>query len=153
MRQKAKIFISYFAILLIAAQVIINLLFFFAYNFYVKYGFYLNTFFGTNIMFSVFLIALTHTLKFCSISRVSAYTEFAYGLFYLVIKDDGVYNVLFQVVTGVAALLWTFRVYIRKYPLCRLSMMATFIWGVVFGATICLGGGKTHRPSHRAICG
>lgn len=133
MRPKAKVFISYFPILLIAVQVAINLLYFLAPNFYQNNGFYLNTFFGTNIFFSVFLVFFTFVLKFCAISRAASLAELSYGIFYLVIQDDGLYNVLFQVIAGLLALGWTFKTYITRYPLCKLSLLATFLWGVVFG--------------------
>lgn len=133
MRPKVKIFISYFPVLLIIMQVMVNSLYFLAPSFYQRAGFYLNTFFGTNILFAVFLVSFTFALKFCAISRAASLAELSYGVFYLFIHNDGLYNVLFQIVAGLLALGWTFKAYITRYPLCRLSLLATFLWGVVFG--------------------
>jgi hypothetical protein len=89
-------------------------------------AFYLNTFFGTNVYFAVFLLAFTLRMKFCFVSRAAAIAELLFALFYMITKKDDIYNILFQLTVGSIAIAWTFRIYIKKFPLCKLSLMATF---------------------------
>jgi len=127
MKSKVNIFLSYFPVLLVTMQVICNLLsFVVSKNTYNQWGFYLNTLFGTNVLFAVFLLFFTFRLKFCSVSRAAAIAEVLFGINYLIVKEDNLYNILFQVIVGSVALVWTFRYYIRKFPLCKMSLMVTF---------------------------
>ncbi len=130
MKKKAKLFIIYFPVILVAGQVLVNLISFVLPSFYQATGFYLNTFLGTNVLYSVFLLDFTFMFQFCAVSRWAAIAEVLFGLNYLVVQQDNLYNILFQVVVGVIAMLLTFRHYVKKFPLCRLSLLMGFISSV-----------------------
>lgn len=130
MWKKLRLFIVYFPVLLIAGQVLVNLLYFVAFDWYIAAGFYLNTFFGTNVFFAFFLVVFTYNFKFCAVSRYAALGQLAFAVNYMIVKEDNLYNIMFQVIIGSLAILLTFRHYIKKFPLCRLSLLLTFIGSV-----------------------
>jgi hypothetical protein len=130
MRKYAKIFVVYFPVLLIAAQVGVNLLSFIAPDWYYAAGFYLNTMFGTNVLFAVFLMAFTLMFKFCAVSRWCAFAELCFAVNWMVVKEDGLYNIMFQVIVGILALAATFWHYVKKFPTCDVSVGAHFIVNV-----------------------
>lgn len=122
-----KKFLIYFPVILVSLQVIINLYALIDRASYNSLGFYLNTFIGTNVFFSVFLVAFTFSFNFCSVSRWSAIGEMLFALNYLIVKEDNLYNILFQVIVGVIALILTFRHFIKKFPLCKVSLLNKFL--------------------------
>lgn len=127
MRRKAKLFIIYFPVLMVSSQVAVNLLYFIWYDGYISAAFYLNHFFGVNMMFGIFMVAFVHWFKFCTISRFSAWAELLFGVNFLVVQQDNLYNILFQVIVGSVAIAATLVYYARKYPLCSLSLLMSFI--------------------------
>lgn len=130
MRKKIKIFIVYFPVILVSCQVLVNLLSFVWYDGYVAAGFYLNNFFGTNMLFAAFLLGFTYWFKFCAVSRATAWAELLFGIFFMIVQEDNLYNILFQVIVGVAALILTFRYFIHKFPLCSLALVWRFFGSV-----------------------
>lgn len=131
MKKNVKLFVIYFPVMLVGFQVAVNLLSFIAPSFYLEAGFYLNTFFGTNVLFSLFLVAFTFWFKFCSVSRWAAVAEVLFSVNYLIVREDNLYNVMFQVVIGSIALIATFWHYIKKFPLCRMSLVAGLFSSVI----------------------
>ncbi len=131
MKKKIRIFITYFPVILVGLQVIVNLMSFVFPAAYNVAGFYLNTMFGTNVLFAVFLTMFTFSFPFCYVSRYAAIAELAFGVNYLIVKQDNMYNIMFQVIVGILAILLTFRHYIKKFPLCRLSLLITFFGSVI----------------------
>lgn len=129
--RKAKLFVIYFPVVLVALQVAANLLYFVQPDWYMKLGFYLNTFLGTNVLFSVFILIFTFMFRFCAVSRWAAVAECMFAFFYLVIQRDDVYNIIFQVGVGTLALIATFWHYIRKFPGCNFSAGISFISDVI----------------------
>jgi hypothetical protein len=129
--RKLKVFIIYFPVLLVSLQVIANMLALISWDIYNSIGFYLNTFLGTNMLFAFFLVAFTYMFKFCTISRVAAWTEVAFGVNYLIVQQDNLYNILFQIISGSLAVFFTFRHYIKKFPFCRLSLLTKFLLSIV----------------------
>lgn len=127
MRKKLKVFIAYFPVILITGQVITNLLYFIAPEYYSQYGFYLGLIFGTNLLFALFLIGFTFWFRFCSVSRYAAIGQLAFAINYLIVKEDNLYNIMFQIIVGILALLLTFRFFTKKFPLCSLSLFTSFI--------------------------
>ncbi len=126
-----KKFLIYFPVILVALQVIVNLYALIDRASYNAVGFYLNTFIGTNVFFGVFfgvfLVAFTFSFNFCAVSRWCAIGECLFALNYLIVQQDNLYNILFQVIVGVIALTITFRHFIRKFPLCKISLVHKFI--------------------------
>lgn len=129
--RKVKLFIVYFPILLVTGQVLINLFSFVDNRSYIAAGFYLNTFFGTNVFFSLFLLAFTFSFKFCAVSRAAAVAEFLFAANYMIVQVDNLYNISFQVIVGLVAIGFTFFNYLRKFPLCRMSLLMGFLGSVI----------------------
>jgi hypothetical protein len=124
MRRLAKIFMAYFPVILIGFQIIINLMALAIPKVYYSIGFYLSLFFGTNLLFALFLVVFCHMMRFCFISRWAAYAQLLFAANYLVIQQDNLYNIMFQIIVGVVALIITFWHYVNKFPLCRVSVWA-----------------------------
>lgn len=129
--RKAKLFVIYFPVILVVAQVIVNLLYFIDKPLYLQSGFYLNTFFGTNVLFAIFLVTYTQLWKFCAVSRWAAVGELFFAVNYMVVQKDNTYNIMFQIIVGLLVIGLTFRHYIKKFPLCRLSLFTGFIASVI----------------------
>jgi len=115
--------IAYFIIALVFCQVIMGIFALVNRTAYDRAGFYLDSFFGTNVLVSALFIALSYQLRFCKISRVAAWTELAFAINWVIIKEDNLYNILFQVIGGTAALIATYLHFINKFPLCKLSLI------------------------------
>lgn len=127
MKKQIKIFLAYFPVILIAGQVVTNLMYFILPEYYYAWAFYLNMMFGTNLLFALFLVGFTNWFRFCYVSRYAAYAQFLFALFYIIIQEDNIYNILFQIIVGCAAMVFTFRFFIVKFPLCKLSLLVSFV--------------------------
>lgn len=130
MRRKLKVFVIYFPVMLVSAQVLVNLFSFIDYGAYVKFGFVLNTLFGVNLFFALFLLAFTYWFKFCAVSRYAAWAEILFAANYLIVQEDSLYNVLFQVIVGTAAIALTFRYFIVRFPLCKVALLWSFLTSI-----------------------
>jgi hypothetical protein len=137
MKHRLKIFIIYFPVILVGCQVAVNLLSFVSPKLYNELGFYLNTFFGTNVLFAVFLVLFTFLLRFCEVSRWAAIAELLFALNFLIVKQDNLYNIMFQIIVGIIAITLTFIYYIKKFPFCRLSLLTGFLGSVVASGCSC----------------
>ena len=138
--KKAKLFIIYFPAILVFSQVLVNILALIDREFYNSIGFYLNTFLGTNVFFAGFMIVFTFSFKFCDISKGAAIAEGLFALNYLIIQQDNLYNILFQIIVGAIALVITFRRYIKKFPFCRVSLLWKFLISVAVSGGSCSKG-------------
>lgn len=127
MKQIGKIFLCYFPVFLVLGQVFIDLLAILWPSAYISSMFYLGAFFGTNVLVSFFMVAFVFYFNFCVVSRASALAEFAFALNYLIVQEDNMYNLLFQIIVGTFALLVTVRSYVKKFPLCKISLLYTFM--------------------------
>lgn len=121
-----KKFIIYFPVILVTLQVLANLWALADWDSYASAGWYLNLALGTNVMFCMFLLAFTFAFNFCTISRAAAIAEMAFAVNYVIVQQDNLYNILFQVIVGVAALVVTYLTYIKKFPMCNLSLVHKF---------------------------
>jgi hypothetical protein len=90
-------------------------------------GFYLGAFLGTNILYALFSVCYTFYFNFCSVSRAAAIAQLLFGIFYIFIKEDILYNILFQLIVGTVALLWCLRVFMQKFPRCNISFVKIFL--------------------------
>lgn len=131
MKKKLKLFVVYFPVVLVGLQVLLNLFYFVFPEAYMTAGFYLGVMVGTNMGFALFLVALTFLFHFCAISRWAAIAEFLFGLNYLIVQQDNLYNIMFQVIVGTIALIATFWHYVKKFPLCRLGLVIGFVRSVI----------------------
>jgi hypothetical protein len=127
---KKKIFIAYFPVILVGCQVLVNLMYFVIPSVYYDLSFYLNHFLGVNMMIGIYFVVMTWTLKFCYISRWAAIAEILFGINYMVIQQDNLYNIVFQITIGMVAIIITSWHYIKRFPLCRLSLLVHFIQSV-----------------------
>ena len=107
MKRYSRLAIVYFPVLLVALQVAANYLFLINPELYYSTGFYLNTFLGTNMLFALFLVVFTFSFGFCKISRSAAVVECLFGVNYLIVQEDNLYNILFQIIAGTAAIFLT----------------------------------------------
>ena len=128
--KRVKLFIVYFPVTLVMLQVLANGLYFIAPEVYNVSGFYLNTFLGTNVLFAFFLLAFTFMFRFCAVSRWAAGAEVLFAMYYLIIQKDDVYNIVFQITVGTLMLIATFWHYIKKFPLCKMSLVAGLLGSV-----------------------
>ena len=129
--RKIKLFVVWFPVLLVVLQVMANVMYFIWPKVYIGTAFYLSTFLGTNVLFSFFLLAFTFMFRFCAISRWAAGAEVMFAMFYLIVQKDDVYNILFQIGVGGLAIIATFWHYIKKFPLCNVSLVAGFLASVI----------------------
>ena len=127
MRKKVKLFVVYFPGILVACQVAANLLYFIDRDLYNASGFYLNTFFGTNVLFALFMVSMTFLFSFCAVSRFAALAELLFAVYYLMIQQDDVYNIVYHITIGTVAILFTAIYYVNKFPFCKLSLLVSFI--------------------------
>ena len=125
--KRAKKFIIYFPVILVICQVLIGIWALISRSSYDAAGFYLGAFFGTNILFAVFLAAFTWSFNFCQVSRFSAIAEVLFAVNFTIVKQDNLYNILFQVIVGIVAIALTYNYFVRKFPLCRISLLGKFI--------------------------
>jgi len=137
LKKKIKLFIVYFPVILVASQVLGNSIYFISANTYYNIGVYLNTFLGTNVLFSLFLVCFTFMFKFCSISKWAAIVELSFGIFYLLIQKDDLYNIVYQMIAGSIAVFVTFATYIKKFPFCKMSLFASFMASVFYSKGDC----------------
>ena len=122
-----KIFITYFPIILLFLQIVMNNLALINHDAYLSIGFYLGAFLGTNILYAAFSVGYTFYFNFCSVSRAAAIAQLLFGVFYLIIKEDNLYNILFQLIVGTIALLFCLRVFMKKFPKCNISLVKNFL--------------------------
>lgn len=140
MKYFSKIVIAYFPILLTFFQLLINLIYFINKDFYVDYSFYFSNMFGQSLIFSLFLVLYTYFFKFCSILRITAITQLIICILYLIIQNDNIYNILFQIIVAVLSLLMTVYYYVKKYPKCRISLYikakkySLYLWNIFLKA-------------------
>lgn len=150
MRTSVRTFIVFFPVLLVTLQVLANLLSFYDNELYVKAGFYLNTFLGTNVLFALFLVAFTFSFGFCQVSRLAAVAELMFAVNYLVIQQDNLYNVMFQVIVGTIALAATVIYYSRSFPLHLFSLPVNFLKSVLKKKS-CAKGMKQWEADMKAV--
>lgn len=124
----SKIFITYFPIMLLILQTCMNNLALINHTLYDEIAFYLGVFLGTNILYAAFSVCYTFYFNFCSVSRAAAIAQLLFGINYLVIQEDNLYNILFQLIVGSIALLWCLRVFMRKFPKCNISLVKRFLY-------------------------
>ncbi len=122
----SKIFIKYFSIILLSLQVIADLIWVFSPVFYDNIKFYLDVITGTNFFVSLYFVVFIQLYKFCSISKYAAIAEVLFAIAYMVIQEDNIYNIVFQIIIGVLALLITFKKYVKKFPMCTISLVSKF---------------------------
>jgi len=149
--RKVKLFVIYFPVILVACQVGVNLLYFISVDTYMRTGFYLNTMFGVNILFAIFLLCFTYWFKFCAVSRYAAWAEILFAVNYLIVQQDNLYNILFQVIVGSLALMLTFRYFITRFPLCSLALVCRFIRSVTQTGSCSKGLNMWERRTYQTI--
>jgi hypothetical protein len=87
--------------------------------------------FGVNILFAIFLLSFTYWFKFCTVSRFAAWAEVMFAVNYIIVQQDNLYNILFQIIVGALALMLTFKYFIDRFPLCSVALVWRFIKSVL----------------------
>lgn len=129
--RKARLFLAYSPLLLVSFQVLINLLSFVWKDAYYSYSFYWNLLFGNNMIYSISMLILTYTGSFCKISRAAAFAEVLFAFNYLIVQQDNLYNIIFQIIVGIVAIIYTIGHYANKFPLCKLGLFVSFVKSVI----------------------
>jgi len=126
MRMRGKIFMAYFPFVLVCCQFIINCLFLLGLD-NQTFLYYANALFGTNFFFAVFLVCYTQFFYFCRISKWASIAEFLLALDVLFVKNDSTYNLIFQSIILICAIIVTLLSYSDKFPSCLMSLHALFV--------------------------
>lgn len=117
-----KLILAYFPIVLTLLQLSANILYFVNKEYYIQNSFYISNTIGGSLIFSLFLVLYTSCFKFCSVSKLTAYMQLIIAVSYLVIQNDNIYNIIFQTIIMILALIFTFYLYIKKNPNCAISL-------------------------------
>jgi hypothetical protein len=126
LRMRAKLFLAYLPFILVCAQFIVNV----SYLLGIDNPEYLRqtaVLFGSNVLFSIFLVVYTHFFHFCRISRWSSIAELFLALDVWIIRDDNLYNLIFQSILLICGIIATLLSYSDKFPTCLMSLHALFI--------------------------
>jgi len=117
MKERVKIAMIFSPIVLLAGQVLSNLLYMGLPDMYIKLYPVLGTFFGFNMIAALLMTSMTYYFNFCKVSRAAAISQIIFGIFYIFFPDKGVYNLIIQVLVGIAALLVTFINFVMQYQI------------------------------------
>jgi hypothetical protein len=137
--KRVKNFIIYFPVILVSIQVLVNIYALVDRPGYYAAGFYLNTFIGTNVLFALFLVAFTFSFNLCQVSRFASVAEILFAVNYLIVQEDNLYNIIFQLIVGIISLVLTYNYFIKKFPLCRISLLHKFFGAVVITGSCAKG--------------
>lgn len=130
MKRITTLFIAYFPLALLTFQVIADIVYLISFKSYASAYFYLGWSMGSSFLYSLLLIAMTERLKFCEVSKWAARCQMAFSIVYLIIRQDNIYNISIQIILGLVAIILTIIHYKHKFPLCRLSLLLSFIKNV-----------------------
>ena len=117
---------AYFPFALVCCQFLINVAFILGFD-NETFLYYANALFGTNFLFSVFLVCYTQFFYFCRISKWAAFVEVLLAIDVMVVRNESMYNLLFQTIILVAGILLTLLSYSKVFPSCLMSLHALFI--------------------------
>ena len=129
--KRFKLYIVYCPVLLLALQVIANILYFVSADVYNAVAYELASVIGVNLMTALFMAAICFFFNFCRVSRAAAVAEILFALNDVLVKNDDVYNIVFQVIIGMAALSVTVLLYMKKFPRCNISIAVDYFKNVV----------------------
>lgn len=149
--KRVKSFIIYFPVILVSIQVLVNIYALLDSTGYYAAGFYLNTFIGTNVLFALFLVAFTFSFNFCQVSRFASVAEILFAVNYLFVQEDNLYNIIFQLIVGIISLVLTYNHFIKKFPLCRISLLHKFFGAVVLTGSCAKGLDKFERDIESTV--
>lgn len=130
LRMRAKLFLAYVPFVLVCCQFIVNV----SYMLGIDNAEYLRqttVFFGSNLLVSIFFVVYTHFFHFCRISRWSSIAELFLALDVWIIRDDNLYNLVFQSVLLICGIIATLLSYSDKFPSCLMSLHALFIKKII----------------------
>lgn len=117
MKERVKIAMVFSPIVLLAGQVLSNLLYMCMPDMYIKLYPVLGTFFGFNMIAALLMTSITYYFNFCKVSRAAAISQIVFGIFYMVFPEKETYNLIIQVLVGIAALLVTFINFVMQYKI------------------------------------
>ncbi len=130
MRMRGKLYMAYFPFVLVCCQFIINCLFLLGLD-NQTFLYYANALFGTNFFFAVFLVCYTQFFYFCRISKWAAFVEVLLAIDVIVVRNDNIYNLVFQTIILIAAIMLTLLQYSKVFPTCLMSLHTMFIRKVI----------------------
>lgn len=101
--------VAYSFVFITIVQLLVNILFIFQKEFYLKYSFYLSQIGGLSVTYLIPMVAVAFLFKFCTPSRICAIAQIFLTLLWLIIQKDNVYNIIAQITIGAIALILTFK--------------------------------------------
>jgi hypothetical protein len=127
-RKVTRFVLAYFLFILLLGQTVANIIRVSWPEFYFSGSFKFWTDFqvGINLWVIGFFMFYAFGLKFCYPARAAAVTELLFAIFYAIIKEDNMYNVIFQLIVGGMGIIVTLYVIYKKYPLCSFSLWVKF---------------------------
>ena len=126
LRMRAKLFLAYVPFVLVCCQFIVNVTYMLGID-NAEYLRQTTVFFGSNLLVSIFFVVYTHFFNFCRISRWSSIAELFLALDVWIIRDDNLYNLIFQSVLLICGIIATLLSYSDKFPTCLMSLHTMFI--------------------------
>lgn len=105
MKQYRKIAIIYSQVVLLAGQVLANLLYMADMEAYSSLYPYIGTFFGFNMIAALRSLAISYYFDLCRVTKAVDISQIVFGVFYLCFPNKEAYNLSIQVIVGIAALL------------------------------------------------
>ena len=89
-------------------QLLVNMLFIVAKDFYIKYSFYFSQTVGFSLILLIPLVAVAFLFKFCIPSRICAIAQIIMTILWIIIQEDNVYNITSQLIISSVALMFTY---------------------------------------------
>jgi len=130
MRMRGKLYMAYFPFVLVCIQFLINVALLLGLD-NPEILYYLNAMFGTNFFFAVFLVCYTNFFHFCRISKWASFAELALAIDVMVVKNETTYNLIFQTIIIICAIIATLLYYGDKFPSCMMSLYTMFLKKVI----------------------
>jgi hypothetical protein len=125
MHKLAKIFVSYYPIIILSGIMIVNLIGLINYPWYLENAFWLNCMLGLSFLNTLRDLAMLKLFKFCEVSKYAVYSMVIFVPVYLLIFSIYGYepkgNLAFQLFVGIIAMVLTIKAYIKKYPNCTMT--------------------------------
>jgi hypothetical protein len=101
------IIVAYSFVIITSVQLVVNLIFVFAPEFYLRNGFYFSNFGGLSVTYLIPMVSVAFLLKYCAPSRICAIGQVIMTILWLIIKEDNIYNINAQITIGLICLLFT----------------------------------------------
>jgi hypothetical protein len=107
------IIVAYSFVIITSVQLVVNLIFVFAPEFYLRNGFYFSNFGGLSVTYLIPMVSVAFLLKYCAPSRICAIGQVIMTILWLIIKEDNIYNITAQIFIALMCLFFPMK-FIKK---------------------------------------